>query len=228
MANFLIYVLSGPDGEIRYVGQTTKTLNRRLREHLQPSCLKKPSHRTHWLKGLVDIGERPTIALLQVLYGEGDANAAEIYWIAWCRQNGYRLVNDAEGGCGVRGLSAETRQKMSDAKKGMVPKCSSLPKSESTKELIRQAHIGKKASEETKIKMGNSRRGRKHTDETKRLMSAKALGRPKSDEAKRNISEAARRRKPPSEEARKNMSLAGQKRWAKLRLTAEPPTQGNL
>jgi hypothetical protein len=47
---------------------------------------------------------------------------------------------------------------------------------ESTREMIRQGHLGKHHSVETKIKIGNANRGHIHTEETRNAISLARIG----------------------------------------------------
>lgn len=92
-----IYVLKHPISlEIRYCGQTIKTLKYRLNEHIQDS--KRYNHHTaNWIKSLLKQGLKPVIELIEEC--ETDVlNDKEIYYIAMFRKSGVRLTNIADGG----------------------------------------------------------------------------------------------------------------------------------
>lgn len=110
-----IYSLSDPrDGSLRYVGQTVRTLSRRLQGHLSPSELSMPSHKARWLTQLARVGIRPVIAKLDEADSQDVLNAKEIWWIHYLSSNGYQLTNMAEGGDASGGVpwSEETREKI--------------------------------------------------------------------------------------------------------------------
>lgn len=73
-----IYTLADPKTlEIKYIGKTIKTLNRRLSTHLQDS--KKYNHKcANWIKSLK---YKPIIELIEEV-DISIANNTEIYWIA--------------------------------------------------------------------------------------------------------------------------------------------------
>jgi hypothetical protein len=164
MKTFLLYILSSPGGEIRYVGQTTKSLAERLKTHLKPSSLIRKCHKSSWLKSLVDQGEIPDITLLQSFYNHVDLDEAEIYWIRELRERGFRLVNDATGGKGAKNLSPEARAKIGEALKG---RRASLE----TRARMRAAHKGKIHGPGTREKLSAYRKGRLHSPETRVKMS---------------------------------------------------------
>lgn len=135
-----IYVLE-VGGEIRYVGQTRKSLAERLSQHLRPSALKLRCHRTHWIKCLLSLGVRPRIQLVQFVpmeYG----NEAERFWVSHFKERGCRLVNGTNGGdTGSyrkgRRVSQETRNKIRKARLG-------VPRSSETIRKISEALKGRR------------------------------------------------------------------------------------
>lgn len=116
----IIYLLIDPrTGECRYVGKSERGV-RRAREHMQPAFLQRPQHCACWLRSLSAEGLRPEIEVVES--GVVDIDDAEMFWIGYFRSLGCRLTNHTNGGGGTSGyrktVSAETRQKMSDAHKG--------------------------------------------------------------------------------------------------------------
>lgn len=109
-----IYALCEPDTfEIRYVGQTTQPLKKRLRQHISEG--RKPrNYRGKWIAKLLQSGATPTILVLdEVLVNELDK--AEMCWISNFRLLECRLVNGNDGGGGNQGIqmSTSTRAQMS-------------------------------------------------------------------------------------------------------------------
>lgn len=108
-----IYTLSDPEtNEIRYVGQTVKSLNNRLSSHIW-DCKRVKNHRTNWIKSILNRNLRPKINLLEectVL----DYIEKEKYWISQLKSLGYNLVNGTNGGEGMLGnkKSKETIEKL--------------------------------------------------------------------------------------------------------------------
>jgi len=107
----LIYVLIDPrTGEIRYVGWTNRTLERRLRHHIRE---KRTFHRGRWVQQLRRENLKPLIRLVQtvplVVWQD-----AERYWIRFHREQGCPLTNGTDGGEGSLGrvVTEETRTKM--------------------------------------------------------------------------------------------------------------------
>ena len=131
---------------------------------------------------------------------------------------GYNMTDGGDGSIG-RECSNETRMKISIANKNP---------SQETREKIRQARIGTKASEETKAKMREQRAGHPgypHSNETKQKLSKYAkerftnpentpmYGKKHTEETKKKIGDGHRN---PSKETREKMSAS-----AKARCTDE-------
>lgn len=114
-----IYALCDPEsGMIRYIGKTRYTPERRLTYHLTRSGKSKlPS--ANWLRSLKVSGLRPIIVDLDRVGLDDDWASRERFWIATCRDAGFRLLNLTDGGEGLHGLelTAEHRAKISRALK---------------------------------------------------------------------------------------------------------------
>lgn len=190
----LLYGLYDEHGEIRYIGQTTKTVEQRLREHLWPTSLKKPGHKNHWIKSMLARGLTPVARVFQVLNAKEDLDAAEKYWIRFLRDQGCRLVNDVDGGEGLCNPSLETRARMSAAKKGHPSWKKGTRLSEETKAKLRQANLGKRASVETRAKMSAAKLGHHLSEEGRAKIRASRLGRHASPEQIENMRRAAQLR----------------------------------
>lgn len=195
-----IYGLFSPDGELRYVGKTSKVLKKRLWEHTAVSQLKYACHRTNWIKSLYP--QKPYIQLIQTLSSEKELNEAEIYWISYFRSVGCRLVNSTDGGEGVRGRKHTEESKaylrsINIGKKMSPEACAKISK----------VHKGKVVSIEARKKMSIARKGKKLSVEHSKKISESNRGRVFSDEHKRKISEQ-RKGIVFSKETRKRMSEA--------------------
>lgn len=156
MHSGVIYVLIDPrNQEIRYVGQTSDP-ELRTKAHVVHSQTKK-SHRAHWINKLRRLGYSPVFRVVQDLPVE-HLTHAEVYWISYFRSLGCDLTNQSDGGEGTIGYrhSAETRAKMSKKRKSRNFKTG--PRSEETKERIRQAALRQFQSPEARKSVG--RKGR--------------------------------------------------------------------
>lgn len=118
---FFIYGLYDDNGELRYIGQTTRSLKQRFSVHLCESRgFRKNQHCAVWIRSMLKENTEPTIQLIQELYNKDDLNGAEQYWIKYLRDQGCRLVNHSDGGEGCVGFrhTEETKKKMALLSKG--------------------------------------------------------------------------------------------------------------
>lgn len=187
----IIYGLfdSGLPGVFRYVGQTSVSLDERLRGHLKDALKRgRKSHKCDWIRKAYAEGREVQAAAIAFASTTAEADALEIRYIQELRSLGFDLTNHAPGGSTVRGLkwSEESRKRASEAAKRRAPT---------------------KHTEEFKKQLGDRRRGILVSDETRKRLSDAMIGRPNTEEQKRKISETwkkriAERGHPASAEAR--------------------------
>ena len=217
-----IYILCEPDGEIRYIGKTYKKLSRRLSQHLTLARSGKKNHRLDWIRSVLSKGYLPKIELIGEVDGSGSSE--EVAWIAYGKQEGWRLVNETEGGEGVIGRSADALEKMRAANIGRKI-------SDYQKKRISEANRVRIVSEETRKKSSLANRGQTRSIETclrisKAQKSSQAVidhcrrtalahrGVKLSIEHRKNISDGGKAlNRTVSPEARAKMSLARKKYW---------------
>lgn len=97
MSVVYIYGLCDPiNSQIKYIGKTSLSLNRRLSGHISQSK-KKLNKRYAWIRGL---GIKPTIVLLEIT-NHTESNSREKYWIN--KIGLHNLVNGNIGGGGQDG-----------------------------------------------------------------------------------------------------------------------------
>ncbi len=125
-----IYVLIDPrTSEIRYVGQTTRSLSDRLRGHVR--CAGDANHREVWITKLQRMNLKPRIELVQEIPDQF-ADEVECYWIAHYRGAGCDLTNTGVGGksSGMTGRkhAPESRKKISASHVGIRPSLESRRK----------------------------------------------------------------------------------------------------
>lgn len=171
-AGDVIYALTDPgDGDVRYVGHTTKPLAQRLGGHIstakrgasRPVCL--------WIVGLLDGGERPGIRVLERLSTSDDWQERERAWISHYR-SGESLLNLTAGGLGWLGHthSAEERAKIGAAHRGKTISLCQRQKQSA-------AMAGRRLSKETRQKISDAMTGRGFSAETRARISDAKLGR---------------------------------------------------
>lgn len=144
-----IYTLSDPEEpeHIRYVGMTTEP-DRRIREHINKSH--RQLYSSTWIRTLLSDEVEPVMSIIEEVPAE-EGPEREIFWIAHYKEEGHRLTNLTDGGESTLGyrhtekslnlmrknrkgkcagedhwlygkkMSEESRRKMSEAKKGIVP-----------------------------------------------------------------------------------------------------------
>ena len=167
MHKYIIYGLIDPrTNEIRYVGQSTCG-TKRIKQHFYPSHYKsrKKRHVYNWINQLLCINLKPEYIILQELQQceniKNELDTAECTWIKKLRDSGNNLTNLTDGGGGSIGYkaSAESRAKMSVAKKGKKL-------SDAHVENIRAANKCRSPmTNETKKKISISNKGKKRTAE---------------------------------------------------------------
>ncbi len=145
---FVYYLLDPETFTIRYIGQTKKSIDQRLKEHIWHAVhFKGRSHRFSWIRSLLSRGLEPIIKLRAIVQLD---NAAEIErdLIKSHRNLGTNLVNDTDGGDGTGGhkQSEETKTKISLFQRSRV-------RSPITRAKISLSLTGRRLSNETRKKM---------------------------------------------------------------------------
>ena len=175
-----IYVLKHPDTlEIRYVGKTVRSLNRRLGNHIANAKGNKHNkHLSNWILSILREDKRPVIKLIE----ECDYSVwqeREKYWISKFPN----LINLTIGGDGCKGFihSPETitklrlvnlgRKHTEEFKKAMSKRLKGVPLSKEHIAKIVKANTGRKASEETRKKLSESHKGIVQSEESKKKRS---------------------------------------------------------
>jgi hypothetical protein len=181
-----IYVLSEPNGPIRYVGKTIKSLSNRLSQHLSVARHGHKNHKYDWLRSMKLVVD---IDLVAEVPGDGCREETEL--IAGLRKLGIRLVNGTTGGEGATGYhhTPEARAKISAALKVRVRRPLSA------KALLNYsiAQRGKRRapfSALTRSRMSAAQKGRVHSVKTLKKMSAAKIGKKFTAERRAAMSKA--------------------------------------
>jgi group I intron endonuclease len=181
----LIYTLSHPTtGDVRYIGQTSKSLENRLIRHLYEARQNK-CYRHRWIISLIKLGLTPKIELLDHCE-TFQWSETERYWISMFKFWGFKLVNGDDGGRGTKGLkhSEETKKILSASRRG-------IPQSQETVQKRVAKNTGKKRSKEFCDKNAKWWIGRNHRPETREKMSLAKRGKRPSDLAMSVLSQMA-------------------------------------
>lgn len=180
----IVYGLICPlSKDIRYIGQTTRKLSKRIYGHKYEALKEKRGKMTYkenWLRELINLGkldEIENIVLETCLLQELDER--EMYWIEYYKNKGNKLTNILPGGKSCRGFkkSQEVKGKISlgirNSTKYQIAiknpargekiskKLKNVPKSEKAKENMKKAQKLYFQTHEGTFK------GKKHTEETK-------------------------------------------------------------
>ena len=169
MQNGIIYKLICPiENDIRYIGQTTKTLEYRLSRHISKTLSnintgKKLTYKENWIKKLYENGLIDKLIIEKVEECEiNELNDREIYWISFYK-NDKRLTNLTDGGNQTRNykyvVSDETKQKISNGLKNSELFQKAVRSKERVNK-ISESNKGKKRSDETKNKISESLKGK--------------------------------------------------------------------
>ncbi len=164
MKKGLIYCLICPKSkQPRYIGQTTRTLDKRLNEH-QYKLDESNSHKNKWINLLKkeELVDKITIHKLGE-YLVNELDEMESYWIDFFLLQDIKLTNTIlKGGFGgYREYNIEKNLKISEKLKGIKKK----PMSDSQKEKIskfqtgNKNRLGKIHSQETKDKISETKKG---------------------------------------------------------------------
>ncbi len=185
----VVYGLYDPrTEELRYIGQTVRPLNERVKYHLSRHNLAVSKSRcSNWLRSLISVGLRPMAKVLEEAFSREDLDSLEINLIRQARENFGHLVNHAAGGLSASGysLNESFRSAVSKRMKGRVV-------SPETRAKISAANKGKKLSAETLKKMSLANKGKKLTEDHKRKLSLAKKGRsgtPRTAAHKKHMSE---------------------------------------
>lgn len=189
-----------------YIGQTTRTLNKRKSEHISAALTEKYKGQCseYFHNALRKYGKNAFVwEILETCSNKYDLDLAEQWYVMYyntfkskTESNGYNLTKGGNGNSGLI-FSDEHKRKISESKKGN--KLSEAHKqkirdnakinpnygnkgrvtSNYTKNLLREANLGKKLSDDIKRKIGLSSKGNKH-----------ALGYKHTDEVKAKMSKS--------------------------------------
>jgi len=155
-----IYGLYDPvTDDIRYVGLTTKTIEKRYNVHMYVAANKKePTHVARWIGSLLNQGLKPVAKLLQQCDNLEDLKKAEIAQIALQKSLGANLCNLTIGGDGFIGYKAteEQREKMSKSQLGKKHG----PWSEEVKRKLSVANKGVPFTTERRTNISNGLKGK--------------------------------------------------------------------
>jgi len=98
-----IYALIHPNtNEVRYIGKTEIGVVNRMRGHMKD---RTASYRGKWIRHLKSLGLKPVCVVIEDDLSSKIVNDAEIFWIAYFKFLGARLINATAGGEGCTGYN---------------------------------------------------------------------------------------------------------------------------
>ena len=211
---FYVYELRDESDTCFYVG---KGRGQRMHEHVYKARAGQDTPRAARIRQI--LARRGTVEAVPVFWtsDEQAAYAEEVRLIAFHGRHG--LTNQTSGGCGIRDLSPESREKIAASRRGVVA-------SAETRQRQRTAKLGKPRSPETRAKIAAYQRGSAHpwarlprSQETRRKLATFA-GR-KHSRATIAKMRAAKMGHVVSAETRRKLSIAkkGSIPWNKGRRT---------
>lgn len=139
-----IYILVDPvTNHVRYVGKTSKSLNERLRGHIEKSRnLKNKWHVAQWIRSLTSEGLAPIIELIREVE-EQYVNETEIFCIEEYKRLGCDLTNNTSGGDGgVTGTYIHSAESMRKRIEGRRKSGSSLKGTKQSPEFVARRLAG--------------------------------------------------------------------------------------
>ena len=152
-----IYALTDPrTEEVRYIGKTINEPLFRLGKHLEEARGDVCGYKNNWIRGLLLLGLEPGLSVLEIIFYPESWQEREKWWIAFAREQQYRLTNVSGGGeAGGYARTEETKRKISIANTGRKR----TEKTRRRMSLAKKGKPGPKVSKEArrKISEANSR-----------------------------------------------------------------------
>lgn len=197
-----LYSSRKPD-ELRYVGQTTQTLQTRFKQHKSYAKTKKTAVHKWFNREVCDGFE----ILIVVIRDDAIFNVTEREVIALHKENGARLLNLTDGGEGTLGWHGHAGKPKPYMAEVNRKRCLGKPGHPMSPENKAKLIAAVKARDTTYLSERNRTnhpwKGRKHTEETKRKQSLSGMGRVVSEEARKKISIANTGKKRTPEQIEK-------------------------
>jgi hypothetical protein len=224
MDKFIIYALHHDDSDRIYVGQSAVGMVRPIR-HGHEYSMKEFEHLpiVRWIRKLRAQGKDYKISVLEVLEKREELSPAEIFYIAYFRGLGMRLLNCTAGGEGRLGYKCSDETKAKISAKSKLYKAT--PETRAKQSLVLKnaspAHLAAMRSGMKGKKLSQKHReiisfhSRNQSPEKRTRISESLKGRIFSPEWKQKISEALRGQIIP-EQVRVKMGHAGRRNWDHL------------
>lgn len=117
---YYLYAENDLDKTPRYIGITSKSLEKRLNQHQQPFNLKSQTYKTNWIKSLLSNNIKLCAEIIDIVDSWEKACKKEIELISYYRNLNVGLTNTTAGGDGLLNMqfSDEAKLKISLKAKG--------------------------------------------------------------------------------------------------------------
>lgn len=170
-----------------YVGQTTRSIKERFRDHMKANMLFGKALRKYGLENFV-------VVILAVCNSKKELNEQEIARIVQlnCKYpNGYNLSDGGESNSG-----APRHKYTEEEKANLSAKLKGRKLTPEHREAISAGNKGRKHSDYTKAQISETLTGRRLSEKHRASISAGKKGKKKSAETRKRMSEAALNRPP--------------------------------
>lgn len=155
-----VYGLYDEFDRIRYVGQTTGQITRRLYGHIHNAKTGRVSHNYNWIRSMLKQGVTPVVKELASTDNKEQLNILETFYILVFRNLGADLTNMSEGGEGGR-FSKEVYERMVETRRKNGKSTKGYKLSPETRKSISDRMKGNRLSVEIKQKISIGLLGRK-------------------------------------------------------------------
>lgn len=207
-----VYKITSPTGRI-YIGQAIDII-RRFKEYRKITSKIKKQRKIY--RSLLKYGvEAHTFEIIEECEID-DLDCRERYW-----QDFYDVLGDKGLNCILQEcgefkyvVSNETKVILSEMRQGEGNSFYGKSHTEHSKQLIREANLGKIMNEDTKSKISESLKGRVFTDEHREKLSLSGIGKKHTEVSKKKMSESAKG-KIVSDETKKKLSSSIKGKMAK-------------
>lgn len=201
MAFGVIYLITNLLNGMKYVGQTTQPLRRRINEHKYGDQYIDRAIKKYGLENF-------KVEVLEECETKQQLNEREIFWIAKlnCKApNGYNRTSGGEGHSSEdnpffgKHHTKKTKAIISKKNRGKKHSVETRARISAATSGENNPNFGKHHTKETRAKIGAKSAGRKHTKESRNKISLKFKGVPKSPDHCAKIAAALTGKKRPAE-----------------------------
>lgn len=175
----VIYCIRNMKNDKKYIGQTTKNIDNRIRQHFYNLDSGKHKNK-HLQNAWIKYGKESFEYFLLKTCSKEELDYYEKYYISEYNTTNTNFgYNKESGGNLKKEISEETRKKMSVSAKNRIV--------DDLVDRIKYFWLGKKHTDETKAKISKGNKGKTFDDETRKKMSESAKRKPPATESFKNL-----------------------------------------